>query len=118
MAKTDPLSAESVAFLNGDRSGAPIVGEQARKTLLGDRLQNATMKHGTAIVASGNPSIAVSLGESYIGGHAVASLNEADSALVVLHAVISPTTGVLTITLSGNATADRTVAYIAFPPAS
>jgi len=68
---------------------------------------------GTATVANGAATAtiaAATLGGSYGGSPAFATLMEADGTLVIRHAVWS--TNDLVITLSGNATDDRTVSYM------
>lgn len=68
---------------------------------------------GTGVILSGNPSLtitAATLGGSYGGKPVVVTLNETDGTLYVLSAVWS--TNDLVVTLSGNATDDRTFSYM------
>jgi len=76
-------------------------------------LLNSRLKGGTAVVLLGTDAIAIALGASLDGKPAIATLNEADGSIYVESAVWDGS-GNLTITLSSNATADRTVAYMLF----
>lgn len=68
-------------------------------------------RRGTAVILNGAATVIVAVGAPYDGKPAIAVLNEADGSLHILHCVWDGS-GNLTITLSGNATADRTVAWI------
>lgn len=64
---------------------------------------------GTLEVASGQSTGTASVGTLYNGRPAFAVLNEVDGTVSVVAAVVAA--GTLTVTLSGNTTGDRTVAY-------
>jgi len=66
---------------------------------------------GTAVVPNGTSSVAVALTAAYDGNPVIATLNEPDAALHVLNCQWNGS-GTLTINLSGNTAADRTVAYL------
>lgn len=78
--------------------------------LLSLKSDGGKLLSGRAIVLSGDPTIVIAVGEEYDGKPVIATLGEADGSLVVKTAVVAA--GDLTITLSGNATADRDVFYL------
>lgn len=72
---------------------------------------NNVVKSGTAVVLNGTDTISVPVGSAFDGKPAVASLAEADGTLSVLNAIWDGS-GNLDITLTGNTTAGRLVAWV------
>lgn len=68
------------------------------------------VQFGTAVVANTETTAVVAVGTEFNGKPVIATLNDANGAVHVLHASVAD--GDLTITLSAAATADRDVAWL------
>jgi hypothetical protein len=65
---------------------------------------------GTMIINTGTNNANVAVGAQYNGKQVIATMNEADGTLAVSSAIVAG--GNLTITLTGNTTGDRDIAYL------
>lgn len=116
MAASKGLIQSDANLLNGRSAGAPLVGEPLNSRIrLADRLPAV----GTAVIASGDTTVVVTLENAglYYGGAAFGHLNTPDGAKSVLSTAWTAVNQI-TITLSAAAGADDTVSWMVYPKVS